>query len=367
MTATQFTSADVKTVKRWSDRLYEDITTDGNIVSDAISAGILAEQKELSSGAGDQIKMHFRQRQSGKGLIDDETATGAENALTYHQDTMVVHESRYPVQIPNKNTISAQRVNFNLTEDAYQELREWYAERFTVGFFNQLAGNDASSITYDGETFTGATDLLKITGMNTVTAPSTNQILRANSKSTDAQVAADSTATFNLEYILQLENMARKNRPYIRKIGKGPVNYRLYLHTDGFLQGLQDTSSAFSMRDIYYNQISGGKKDNSIDGTRFVFSETEIVVSDKLPFGVTSNVAESNARRAVFCGQEAGAIAFGQGYTVGSKTTPGFSFTMDEVDIQKWKRISGNAIYGINKAQYNSIDRGTIAFTHYVA
>lgn len=367
MTTLTYSTSDVQTRKVWADRVHLDITTDTEIISDAVGDGILVTKDDLTKGAGDQVKFHFINRNSGAGFIDDETATGSEDDLDYYQDTVNIHHFRQVISIPNSGTISAQRVTFDLPEDTYMTLRNWIQEKMIVGFFNQTAGNDASSITYDGVTYTGASTLLKITGGNTVTDASTNQIIRAGSgNTTDTLVAADSTATFNLDLILQAENAAKKNRPYVAKLGEGNnVNYACYIHTDGWLQLMQDTSSPFTMRDIYYSNLQARKENES--AVAGVFSETKIIVSDKLPYGVTSDTADTNARRAVFCGKEAAALAYGQGMTADGKTTPGFSFKEDMQDVEHIRRISINGMYGITKAVFNSVDRGTIAITHYVA
>jgi hypothetical protein len=59
MTTLNYGTNDVQVVKKWSDRLYYDITTDTEIVSDAVSMGIIGTKDDLSKGAGDQVKFHF--------------------------------------------------------------------------------------------------------------------------------------------------------------------------------------------------------------------------------------------------------------------------------------------------------------------
>lgn len=357
-------SADVQTRKAWSEVVHQDITTDTEIVSDAVSAGIIVTKDDLSKGKGDEVKFHFTPRHSGAGFIDDQTATGSESIPTYYQDIVNLHYFREVFAIPDEGTISTQRVTFDLPKQVYITLRNWMKEKMVVGTLNQLAGNVASSITYDGTTYTGATELLKITGGNTCTAASTNQIIRANQLSTDTLVAADTTATMSLAYILEAERRARVNRPYIKELeGQGDIKYRLYVHADGYLQMLNDTASPYTMRDIYYNNIAGGK--GATMGK--AFSQTEIIVTDKVPYGVTSTTADTTSRRAIFCGQEAAALAYGKGFTANGKTTPGFLFKEDTTDVQHNRRISIGGMWGVSKAQFNSIDRGTIAITHYTA
>jgi len=366
MTTTNFPTGSVHTVKLWSDRVYQDVTTDTELVSEMVTDGTLQKREELSRDKGDEVKYTFRRRISSKGLIGDTSATGNEKALTFDQATLLVNRLRQVVQIPNDGTISAQRVVFNMPEETYAALRDYIKERLIVGVLNHLAGNVASSITYDGETFSTATELLEITALNACIAPSANQHIFANGNTTDAQVNADTAAKFSFTLIDEAEARARKNRPYIVPLAQNGVMYRCYLHVDGFKQLIQDTTAPIQYRDIYLNKIASGKA-NELFGTRIQYSQTEIVVTDKIPYGVNSTTAQTNVRRAVFVGKEAGCIAYGKGFTANGKTTPGFSFKEDTVDIDDQRRIAVVAIYGAKKTQYNSVDRGSIVISHYVA
>jgi N4-gp56 family major capsid protein len=367
MTTTSFTSADVQTRKAWSDRVYNDIITDTELVSDMLSDGILKEEKDLSKNKGDTVKFHFRRRISAKGFIGDAVATGLEQALVYDQDEVVINQLRQVESIPNKGTISEQRVVFNMPEDAYMALKDYIQERMVVSAFNQLCGNSATSLTYDGQTYTG-NDRLEITGMNSAVAPSANQIIYAGTaNTTDALVNADTSATMSLKYIDEAVTRARKNRPYIRPISGKPYKYVCYVHVDGFKQIVQDTTAPIQFRDLFYSNMAGGKGDKGFNNMSLQYMDTLIVSTDKIPNGVSSSTSQANVRRAVFVGEEAGVLAFGKGYTAGGKTTPGFSFQEDTVDVEQIRRIAISSIFGITKATYNSVDRGTIVISHYVA
>lgn len=362
MTATTFSSADVQTRKAWSDRVYYDITTDTEIVSDLISDGILKQENDLSRDAGDEIKTHFLRRLTNKGFLGNTAVTGQESALTYDQFTFNVNQLRNVVKIPTDGTIDAQRVTFDMPEDTYQTLKNWMAEKMTVSALNQLAGYYPTSVSYDGETYTGDERLI-LSGMNAVSAPSSSNHIFAGGNANDSAVNSDTNATLTFSLIDQCEAAARKNRPYIRPLARRDgVKYKMITHVDGFKQLIQDTSSPIQYRDIYLNKIASGKDDELI-GEVIRYSQTEICVTDKIPNGVHSNTAQTNVRRAVFLGQEAGAIGFGKGY----EGTAGFKFEDDYVDVNQWHRIAIVGIYGIEKAVYNSVDRGSIVVSHYVA
>ena len=112
--------------------------------------------------------------------------------------------------------------------------------------------------------------------------------------------------------------------------------------------------------------ITSGRGDGGIPDS-FMFSKTRVFKSDKLPQGVDSGsaAAVANTRRAVFCGQEAGGIGFGQGYGSGKGSVPGWVIKSDMYDIGQQQRIAMSGLYGIKKTVFNGNDHGTIVITTY--
>lgn len=367
MATTQWGVNDNLTVKLWSDRLWYDTISDKTLVGMMKKDGSLQVKEDTSKGAGDRIRYGLLSRLSSKGLVGDQVATGNEKALTYYDTDLLINQLRQPMAVQAKQTISAQRVNFNMSEDVYVILRNWMIERQTVSTLYQLAGFNPTSFTYDGETFTGD-QRLELWGMNTPTAPSATRIIRANGLATDALVAADTTATFKLSLIDQAEQIAEKNRPYIMPLNTASdgVKYRCYVHTDQYLQAIQDTTAPAQYRDILLAQIAAGTKKDASFGRSFVYSQTEIIATDKIPNGVTSNTVDANCRRAVFVGKEAAAIGYGQGFSDGKDTTAGFAFNMDVIDIGQTERYAVKSIYGVSKSVFNGIDHATVVISTYV-
>lgn len=370
MTTTQFSTSDVQTVKLWADRMYYDTISDETLVGQMIKDGTLILAKDLQASAGDNVKYAFLRRLSEKGLIGEQAATGNEKALTYDQDTITIDQLRQIVQIPTKGmSISAQRVKFNLPEDTYQTLKNWMVERMTVGALNQLGGFTSTAFTYDGVSYTSS-DYKQLTGMNACTAPSgTGRIIRANgtTNTTDQAVNADTTATLKFSHIDEAVESARINRPYIKNFD-GSIQFKCYVHYKQFRQLIQDTSGPIQYRELLMAKMASGAKDADLIGETMQYNQTLIIATDKVPNGVHSSTAavQTNVRRAVFVGKEAGCIAFGQGFSTNGSTTPGFNYGQDEVDVQQYKRISIISIWGIEKTVYNSIDHGSIVISTYV-
>lgn len=377
MAVTYFNSADPQVVKLWSNRIYRDFVTDTHMLSAMMESGIVSKQDQTSSSAGDNVTVSFLQKQEGYGLVGNQSASGQEEALVYFTDRLSIDQLRYPLAIPNTMTISQQRVVYDFPEDSYKVSMDWLSERAVLSIFNQLAGFNPNSFSWGGLTYYSHMPQTKILqGMNPVSPPSARRVYYPNNLTSDQEVAADSTATFKLSDIHQLEYMASTMQPYIRPISESSgIKYHLYVHTSVWISMLQDTNSPIQFRDVFSGQVRNGDTNGTI-ARSFDYSQTRIFVSDKLPQGVddSGNVL-SNVRRSVFCGRDAAVLSLGQGYSDGNETVPGFIMREDTYDIGNIRRIAINAIWGIKKVIFPStqavpgtttnIDHGVIVMSNY--
>jgi hypothetical protein len=370
MAITQFASSSPSTVKLWSDRVLYDFQSDQELLGQMLSSGVAIRKDETSRGAGDRITVSWLRRLENQGIVGMSAATGLEAELNYYTDNLLIDQLRNPVAIPNTQTIGAQRVTYDLNEDVYRTSAEWMKTRGTLGCLNQLAGNTATTISFDGQNYVG-NNKLAITGLNEATAPSTGnpiRIVRANALTTDEAVGADTTATMKFTYILDCEKYAEAQRPYIRPLddkGDG-VRYHCYVHTAQWEQLMLDTTSPTQYRDIQLSMINSGRGEGNIP-TSIVYSKTRIFKSPYVAQGVNSSTAAQvdNCRRAVFCGKEAIAVAYGQGYNDGGAITPGFMIKSDLTDIENIRRYAIVGIFGIKKLKYDNVDHGVIVISTY--
>lgn len=371
MANTIFGVNDPQTVKLWSMRIYRDFVTDTGMLAAMMEAGIVRKHEDTSENAGDRIRLSFLQKQTGAGLIGNQSAEGNENPLVYFTDDLLINQLRYPIEIPNVMTISQQRVVYDLPEDTYKVSMDWLAQRGIVSVLYQLAGFNALSFNYQGTTFTGPSRLT-LTGMNAPIPPSANRVLYVGTNTTDSTTQSDPTATMKLSLIDQLEAMAEVANPYyIRPLSEsGEIKYHLYVHTYQWQQLIQDTSAPIQFRDIFGNDIAGGGGDGGF-GRSMVYSQTLILKSDKIPMGLTANdgtgVTLPNVRRAVFCGRDAVAFALGRGFDDGKEIVPGFMIREDVIDIGNTRRVAINALWGASKVTFNGTDHGVIVLPTYVA
>lgn len=368
MTTTIFNANDPQTIKLWSNRTMYDFVSDTDLLGKLIKYDVVRRLDDTSKLHGDRVRMSYLRRLSNQGLLGNEVATGNEVAQQYFTDDVSIDQLRNVVSIPAPYTISSQRVSYNLSEDTYKTLSDWQNQRAIVALLNQLAGNTANTITYDGETYAG-NDRLKITGMNAAVAPSSGRIIRPAALTTDQAVAADTTATMKLDHILLAEAQAETQRPYIRPLTNntlGNIKYVCIVHTGQWYNLLTDTSSAMQYRDFNLAMMTAGKSEGQIPDA-IVVSKTLIMKTDKIPNGVNSSTGDAvaNCRRAVFMGMDAAGLAFGMGYSDGRDSVAGFVIKSDLTDVGQNYRVSMVGIYGMKKVTFNSVDNGVIVISTY--
>lgn len=372
MAVTSFSTSSASVVKLWSERTLFDFVSDTEMLGQMMKAGTLRRVDETSRTAGDRVTISFLNRLTDQGLLGMQAATGLESSLTYFTDNLNIDQLRIVVENPAAYTIDTQRVQYDIPEDSYRAESEWMKTRGILGAFNQLAGNTATTITYDGVSYSG-NDRLKITGLNAAIAPSTasgvTRVIRPNGLTTDQAVAADTTATAKLTDILSCETIAQTSRPYIRPLSESSeIKYHYYCHTQSYMDLLTDASASLQYRDIQQALIASGRGEGEMQRS-FIFSQTRVYNSDKLPLGVDSgtSAAVANSRRNLFTGRDAGAIAFGKGFTDGSANVAGFQIKSDYQDVGNLQRIAMVGIFGIKKVVFNSNDNAVIVSVNYSA
>jgi N4-gp56 family major capsid protein len=308
---------------------------------------------EVSKAAGDKVTFGLRMQLSGDGRTEGQTLEGNEEALTLYADSILINELMHAVRVKSENSIDAQRVPFNLREEAKDGLKDWFANRLDTVMFNHLAGYSAQ------------TDA-RYTGNNTITAPSSGRKVFATG-SADETVQASSTSTFNLNLIDKCVETAKTASPLIRPIRvDGENKYVMFLHPYQ-VYDLRTTTSTGQWLDIQKATLSGGKGDRSPIYTGALGEYNGVVLheSTRVPNGLHSSTsaAQTSTRRAIFCGAQAGALAWGQKYTEGSN----YKWVEEMFDYERELGVSAQTVWGIKKTVFNSTDFGVITATSYAA
>lgn len=361
------------TAKLWSEKLYMDTIMGVPLIADAIQSGVLARKDDLVRSAGDRVRMTFSKRLTGTGIKGDAPKRPNTKQVEYAYDDVLLDKlSSDPVDAKVEGTISQQRTAFDLQETLYPSVSDWFAQRMIAGMFNQLGGNTATSISFDGSTYTGSS-LTNITGLNAATAPTTYRAFYATGSS-DANVAADNTATLKLQAVDELETEAFTQRAGVNNfkplIGLGH-KFKFYVPMTGFKQLKQQAQSNgnITFPQIILNKEAGGTDAAAMIGDYFDYSYTRIIaVPDHyIPAGVTASAAQANTKRAIFVGAEAGCLVFGKGYDAGGEAVPGFKVISDDDKIEETVQTVATGIFGIKKTVVDTYDQSVMTYTHYVA
>lgn len=314
-------------------------------------SSLIQERGDMSKEKGDSVRIILRAQLQGRGVQGDGILKGNEEALQTYTDNVVINQRRHAASAGGK--MSRQRVPFDIRKQCMDSLSDWAADLMDTSMFNQLGG------------VTSETDTL-YTGNNPVVAPS--RIIRPNSLTTDQAVQADNTATFTTALIDKAKVKATANArgtPNVRPIKiKGRDFYVMFLHPFQVYQLRQSASTAGSWADIQKAAMMGGDiTENPIfTGALGVWNNVVLHEAFRVPNGVhsTSSAAQSSVRRAIFCGAQAGAIAFGQGYSFEK-----FDWVEELDDYENQLGVGGGAIFGLKKTVYNSVDFGTVVASTY--
>lgn len=315
------------------------------------SNSLIQEKGDMKKDKGDKVTFTLRMLLQGRGVQGDTPLKGNEEALTTFTDSVIIDQRRHAASAGGK--MSRQRVPFNVRMECADALSDWAAELMDYSFANQIAGK------------TNEVDTL-YTGNNAVTAPS--RIIRPNALATDQAVQADNTATFTTALIDRVKVKATTNpkgTPNIRPIKvNGKDHFVMFLHPFQVYQLRQSAATAGSWADIQKAAIQGGAgSDNPIfSGALGMWNNVVLHEWDRLPYGIHAGTGadQTSTRRAVLCGAQACALAFGQGYSFEK-----FDWVEELDDYENQLGVGGGAIFGLKKTVYNSIDFATVVATTY--
>ena len=283
-------------------------------------------------------------------MTSGETLEGNEESLKYYHDALYIDELVHGVRNPaNGRNINAQRVQLELRRDARDQLRNWFAKRMSVSFFNQVCG------------YTPETDTKK-TGLNAVSAP-TNQVF---SGTATADEGLTSTDTFTLEMVDKCRELAETATwPLTPLMIDGNDMYVLYMHPYQVYDMRRSTSSG-EWLDIQKSSLMGTGSDRNpiFTGALGVYNGVVLRMAHDVTMGVnsTTGASISTVRRAVLLGAQAGAYAVGQNHQKAD-----FKWAEETFDYEREIGVSAMTIMGIKKCQFNGNDHGVIVASSYAA
>lgn len=354
MSVTTYGVNDTLSNKLWGKSLAAEVlkqTYFGKFMSTS-SDSMIQVRSETSTNAGDKVTIGLRVQLSGDGVTEGQTLQGNEEALTTYADSVIINELGHAVRVKNKNGIDAQRVPFNLRNEARSGLADWFAGRFDQVMFNHLCG------------YTVQADARYI-GNNTIVAPSSTRIYRTTGTD-DVTVNGDSTKTMNLQVIDYCVEKAATASPMIRPIKiMGENKYVMFLH-DYQVTDLRTNTNSGQWLDIQKSALAGGAASKSPIYTGALGEYNGVILhkSNRITYGVSNaGAAQTSTRRAVLCGAQAGFLAWGKQYSDGVH----YKWIEETFDYERELGVSAQTVFGLKKAVFNSVDFGTIVATTYAA
>lgn len=350
MATTSYGVNDTLAVKHWSRSLMQEALKEtyfGRFIGTSKDS-LICRKDNLSKDAGDKVTMGLRMQLTGDGVEGDGELEGNEEGLTTYSDAIFINQLRHAVRSSGK--MSEQRIPFSVRQEAKDGLKDWFAGRFDTAMFNQLCGYTTQDDT-------------RYTGGQAVLAPSANRHKWAGVATVDQGLI--STETFDLSYIDAAVEAAKVATPLIRPVKyMGDNYYVMFLHPYQ-VTALRTSTDTGQWLDIQKAAMQGGKvKDNPIfTGALGVYNKVVLHEATRVTTGVhgTTGVDVPLVRRAVLCGAQSAAIAFGKG-----KNDPNQMSWVEELfDYKNQLGVSAGIIYGLKKLVFDSEDFGTIVVSTY--
>ena len=347
-------------VRIWAKRLFIESLRETFIdrfIGTSEKNSIIYMKDELTKSAGDRITVGLRMQLLGAGTQGDNTLEGNEEALSTFSDTIIIDQLRHAVR--SKGKMSEQRVPFSVRQESMDGLKDWWADRIDLWFFNQACG------------FTAQPDL-RYSGMQAIIAPDTTHFFRPNSRTTD-----ESLTTGDEMNLTHIDRMVARIKSWqstingavpIRPIKyKGGDYYVMFIHPYQSFQ-LRSNTNAGQWADLQKSRILGGQTDGDnpiFTGGSFlgVYNGVVIHESSRVTNGVnsTTGAAVTNARRAVLCGAQAALMATGRDDSGPEK----MNWVEELFDYNNQLGVAAGMIAGMKKTQFNSLDFATIVFGTY--
>ena len=350
-------------VKLWSKKLARETlkkTYIGKFIGEG-PASLIQEHKNLQKSAGDKLTYTLRMQLNGEGVQGDAILKGNEESLATYTDALYINQLRHAAGAGGR--MSQQRVLFNMRKECMDGLYDWAAGRMDRWFFTQICGFTASSVTEHGETYAG--DKSTYTGNNAVLAPSTNRHFFSED-GTSADEGLDATGDdMSLSLIDDLKVEAQLASPLIKPIKyQGEDMYVMFMHPRQERQLRAEVGSG-GWYNLQRSLLEGGqgKDQNPIfKGGLGMYNNVILHSSSRVTQGVNSSTGAAipTVRRAVMCGAQACALAFGKGDSFES-----WNWAEEPDDYGNKLGVAAGWIGGLKKCRFNGEDFGTLVLSTY--
>lgn len=362
MATTSFAVNDAMAQKLWAKQVAEaerDTSDIQKLMGEDMDS-IIHVKTDFSKKRGDQVTYSLRTRLTSDGFTEGQKALGNSEALSFYSDSILINELGATVGTRSDNTIDAQRVPFNLREQAKSGLVEWWRDRKSISFFNHVCGYTPSN------TVTPGSSGPKYTGFNTVVAPSSGRQIWAGSATNDQGLT--SSDTFVVALIDRAKEVASVGSNMVRPVMiGGQPKYVMYLDP-AQVTSLRTNTSTGQWQDITkfsYSGVDVGK--NPIySGALGEYNGVVLRASQDVTQGVnaSSGAAITTVRRAVLLGAQAAAVGYGNGNPQGPMK---YRWSEELIDHERELEVGAWSVWGMKKCRFNNADFGTVVVSTYAA
>lgn len=340
----------------------------------AVANGIIATPDVTTGNRGSTFSFPKASILTGTGTGSSQSLQGREESINNNAQTMIVDEFCHAVLNPTDLKIEKYETYLEWDDIAQKQLTGFVISRKDAGFFQQLAGAYSTTISVDSVSYSGS-DRLFVAGLNTVTAPTTNRIIRAAAAATDQALTSSDTMTLGLidSAIVLLE----ENYPSVEPDDQGFLHL-FVSHAQGKALAQQMSASAVNLATIGYNEIASGGSSQTLQKSGFsgnksmtligVYRNVKIWACKRVARGVhgSTSAAISTVQRAILCGQNAGTYVSYFGKPTAAKS-PAVRMSAQLQDHDRWKSTSIHTIDGIVKNVNNSEDEAVVVISTYGA
>jgi len=337
-------------VKKWSAKLMKEALKEcfASQFMGEDENSLIQVKAELKS-EGDRVTIGLRQQLQGEGVSSDDDLEGNEEALETYTDNLVIEQLRHAVR--SKGKMSEQRVTFDHREEAKDGLKDWWSDRWDDWFFNQICGNTNIANT-------------KFTGLQATIAPDAGHTVFANTTALTAESSlSDSTVCrFSLALIDRAREKGKLAVNALRPIKVGSKKMLVaFLHPAQVTSLRQGTASS-QWSDIQLAALSAqDSSDNPLySGALGIYNNVILHESVRIPTFAPQG-GTGLAYRAVLCGAQAAAMAFGK---KNSKASP-MTWEEKTFDYGNKLGVAAGTIAGLKKLRFNGSDFGAITMSSY--
>lgn len=372
MAETQFLTSHASTVTIWSALLMRQAQKQ-TYFQKFVGTGddsMIQTKTELEKEAGDTIKFDLLMNLTGEGVTGDTEIEGNEEQLVYYQDSVVIDLRGTGVKAAGKMTL--RRTKHSIRSNGRSALGNWMGQVIDDDMVLALSGlankvGQTTAIEPDNPTAGG--------GHKIVTGQTAAGVLQTVATADRDSALATSIAT-NLFGTLVISIAKRRAQMLVPKVRplriNGENHYVMFIHPYQLKALRGETAWLNAQR----NANVRGESNPIFSGAEGIWDNVIIHSYEKITTrlgaggvgdaAATTEYWEENGdttgllpdictdtytmARALFCGAQAGVIAYGQ--------RPGWY--EKDFDYGRVPGIATDIIYGIKKTRYNSKDFGVI-------